>query len=290
MALPPRLLLLLLGASGCSLHTTSPGDRPPDATPPGLRYAFAVRDSIRSEVLDTSGAPVSVPGLATETLGWDGELELSAARTFRDDSLGWLVRLGSVHASAEGGRPPEDPSGLSLELRAFRSREILAVDLLDHLVGGPRHADLLLPLLVLLSPAVPEVAVGVTAPRRMNLPMLPEPGRGIRTAWDLSWTRLEDERDAGGHCLAFRWSGPVHGQGNDGGEDWAARYRVSGTASGETCLGVEDFHPVRGSLSWEVSLDVLFAESAGDGSYVPRGTLRQQHAWTGRIARTGGAP
>jgi len=264
----------------------------PTAPPPGIRYAFTVRDEIRSEVLDAAGRPVAVPGLGTEALAWEGELDLGFGRSFPDDSVGWLVRLGTVRASVDGVpvQASADPSGLSLELRAFPSREILAVDLLDHLVGAPRHGDLLLPLLLALSPAVPEVPVGSRASRRVNLPILPEPGRGVRTAWDLAWIRLEDAPREDGRCIAFRWTGPMEGRGGDGGDGWAARYEVAGTASGETCLGREDFHPVSGFLDWDATITTTFGVATGAGSYQARGVLRQHHAWSGRVSRTGGVP
>ena len=109
-------------------------------------------------------------------------------------------------------------------------------------------------------------------------------------AWDLAWTRLEDARTPDdGRCLGFRWSGPVRGLGSDGGEGWAARYRIDGTSEGETCLSTGDFHPTTGSLSWEATVSVMLGASTGSGSYTAGGMLRQHHAWSGRIRRSGGS-
>ncbi|MBN1336286.1 MAG: hypothetical protein JXB39_10020 [Deltaproteobacteria bacterium] len=288
-----RFLVLVVLGSGCARPASSPGLDPPASRSSGLRYAFDVRDEIRTEVLGPDGTPVEVPGLAAEVLAWEGDLHLEYRRAFPDDSLGWLVQFGSVQATVDGlhGESSGDLGGLSMELRSFRSREILAVDLLDHLSGAPRHGDLLVPLLLALSPAVPEIPVGASAPRRVHLPILPEVGRGVRTAWDLTWSRLEDAPIAdGGRCIVFHWNGPVEGEGGDGGPGWAARYRISGTATGDTCLGTQDYQVVSGSIQWTGTVIAALGARTSDGSYAKRGTLRQHHDWQGRLTRMGGRP
>ncbi len=237
------------------------------------RYGFELSTDIETALFGLDGEPLDQPAPPPTSLRWEGRLEQSAARRFRDGSQGDRVRFLEVTLDEAGAGPaPSDLSGLSVELRSFGDREILAIDSLDRIVGPGRQGDLMLGLWPALSPSAPELEPGQRVRHRGNLPFMLDNGMGIPLVLELDWT-LEGEEACGPHrCWRLSFEGPVRGKGLDRSERWHARYRASGSASGAVLMEKEGLGLQRSELRLELELTTILSDPA---SQAPRGSIRQ---------------
>ena len=285
--MPSQLHALALVGSllwaGCAHRPGRAAGQPEQPT----AYNFELVNIIETTLLDVDGTEYAQLDAPTK-LHWRGSLEQAPVRRFRDGSQGDRVRFGGVTMS-EAGRPaqPSELSGLSVELRGFENREILAIDLLEHLVGQPRSADLMLALWPALSPRIPTLEPGQTVRERSNLPFMLDNGMGTPLALELDWTLDGPVSCAAGSCWRLSCTGPVRSRGLDRSELWYARYRISGQARGELLMTTQDNAIVRSELELEIELTTTLSDPA---TQLPRGVILQvqhQHATLERLA---GAP
>jgi len=272
----PHLAVLLLGfASGC-VHQGATSQTAADNT---LRYAFSVTATTGCTLRDPDGTePATSTGPAGK-LAWSGTIQQVPTRRFRDGSQGAQIRFGDVSLSqGDGQTVPSDLSGLSVELRSFGDRDILAIDQLEHLVGEGLWGDQMLALWPALSPSVPELEPGETTRRRSSLPFTLDSGMGMPIAFDLDWS-LEGPVACGQtSCWQLRYAGPASGRGLERTESWLTKYRLSGQASGALLLAVEDHTIVESELTLALELETDLFDPA---TQTPRGSILMdlhQHA------------
>jgi hypothetical protein len=282
----PHLFPSLLSASlmlGCA-HTGASSSDEPEAP---LRYGFKAHSAVSSSLYAPDGSELAA-GLGPELhTRWSGQLEQRPTRRFKDGSQGDQVQFLEV-SMQRGDQPPfvSELSGLSVELRSFTNREVLEIDLLDHLVGGDRAADLMLPLWPALSPRVPDLDPGQSVRSRSNLPFMLASGMGAPIALDLHWT-LEGPQPCGDlSCWHLVYEGPVMARGLERTERWHARYRMEGQASGELWLRVDDNSILDSQLTLDLTIRTTLSDPA---TQVPTAVLKQQHRQQARV-RAAGSP
>lgn len=283
----PHLIFVLLGASlalGCAHRTSTSGDE----DEPPLSYAFEAHSTVESSLLAPDGSELAASLGDPMATRWSGELQQRPFRRFRDGSQGDWVQFLEVTIQ-HGDQPPAASglSGLSVEVRSFSNREILAIDLLDHLVGGDRAADLMLPLWPALSPRVPELEPGQTVGSRTSLPFMLASGMGAPIALDLDWSLDGPEPCGTQSCWHLVYEGPVKARGLERSERWHARYRMEGQASGELWLLVDDNSIVDSQLELDLTIRTTLSDPA---TQVPRAILKQQHRQHARVRAAGAQP
>ncbi len=245
-----------------------------DASAP-LHYTFTAANTVVTSLREPDGQEVYAGSVPSVSLRWDGTIVQTPTRRFRDGSQGDRVRLLDVSFAVDSRSPlPSELSGLSVELRSFGDREILAIEQFDHLVGWPRGADLAVALWPALSPEVPELDLGEPARQRSNLPLMLGTGMGIPVALDLHWTLVGTTPCGASTCWQLDYEGPVSGRGLERGETSIARYRLSGTAMGTLLLAEADNAIVDSSLKLDLQ---LFTTISDPHTGVPRGVIEQRH-------------
>jgi hypothetical protein len=247
-----------------------------------LRYDFELSTRIETTLFGLDGEALDGPHPPPSTMRFEGQLEQSPARRFRDGSQGDRLRFIDVTLAQDGAEAsPSDLSGLSVELRSFGDREILEIDNLDYIIGPGRHGDLLLGLWPALSPFVPDLEPGESTRQRSNLPFVLSDGMGMPVALDLDWTLAGAEACGADSCWRLVYRGPVQGKGRERNDRWLARFRLSGEAQGSLLVGQQD-HGVRHSvIELELELLTILADPA---SQAPRGSIQQ--TWTQQVEIT----
>lgn len=217
------LALLVVALVGClPKHSLSRRDEVGAAL-----YALALDIDVTTE-----GAPVA-------PFRWhlDGQVAWSYTRTFRDGSMGHMVRFDGVRARVERGEASVDvpvpfADGV-FEVRAFPDGEILLVRGTSAWVGTAGHLELLDALWAGLSPHLPgsrEEAASFTT----SWPAWVTNGPKVRNRMVATWTR-EGE--------SWRYAGRLEGEGG--------YVSSSGTAQGEVRLGEGDTRLLAHTFGWE---------------------------------------
>lgn len=160
--------------------------------------AVGSRDRIEADVYDVRivMAVTTRGAVELEPFTWvvEGRLLSSHTRTFRDGSLGRLLRWEDVHARVErAGAPPVDVpaplDGAWLELRGFPRGGVLKVEPLAPWAGQAGHLELLDAAWTGLTPDIPSLGVGESAPHAASWPVWvkggPAPVMRLAATWTL---------------------------------------------------------------------------------------------------------
>ena len=209
----------------------------------------------------------------------DTTISLTPSRTFRDGSLGSVLRFEEATLSTRDGTAlPLTLAGRTVELRRFPDGEILDVDFADHVIASDRLVgvfDLLFPLVSPFPPDMPKD--GVTVPRTISWPVLDEQRNGwyqrADTEWRLAGTEAIDDREA----VRLEYVGPWTGQGKD--------------AVGTVPVGLSSRGHASGVLWYDATTNDLVAQTfhwrrqvrwtAGRGEMAA--TVVQDQDFTGRV-------
>ena len=200
------------------------------------KQALSRRDEVGAEsyALSVTTDVTSAGALTLEPFRWtlSGTLLTSYTRTFRDGSLGTLVRFSGVKStiSRGAGTPVSLPAslpapleGAHFELRAFPSGELLRVSGLSAYVGRRGHAEVLDLVWAALSPHLPGKKQG-DAPLITSWHHALRGGPGVRTRMEAGWRPVRMAAGAG-----WQYEGTLEGNGG--------YVRSSGTTRGEITLG-----------------------------------------------------
>lgn len=196
---------------------------------PAQLYRLALDVDVRTDGLGGEVAPFR----------WhlDGTLGWSYTRTFRDGSLGHLVRFESSSATVAREGAPAVPVAAPLadalfELRAFPDGEVLSITGASRWIGTGGHAevvDLLWPLLSPHLPANRDEAQGFLT----SWPTWVPGGPRLRTRLEATWT---PDRDT------WTYTGALVGQGGP--------VTVGGDARGVVTLGDKDTRLLAHTFDW----------------------------------------
>jgi hypothetical protein len=222
---------------------------------------------------DATGEPIAaLAPYSHQDLYLQGAAERSWTRAFRDGSNGYLIRwVGLQEATQEDGPwAPSPLSGRSVELRTFADGELLQIREVDHVAGAPRHGDSLDVLYPLLSPVVPNLAVGQTGRRRSGWPFVVSRSASWRNDLEADWT-LVDSTDGVAHVT---YTGVLSGTGYD--RRHGMEVVVSGTATGEVWMREGDAVPLRHTFEWERQVTATYGNTGA--------TVVQTQSYTGEIA------
>lgn len=223
-------------------------------------YALSMDMDVRTDGVDVAPFRWHVEG----TLSW------SYTRTFRDGSLGHLVRVLDTTATItrDGGVPVPvrgPASGAHVELRTFPDGQLLAVTGASAWVGGADHLEVLDVLWPVLSPHIPESPGRAGTPFITSWPTWIEGGPKLRTRLEATWSPAGKG--------AWSYDGRLEGQGG--------YVSVSGRASGEVGLGSNDTRLLTHTFDWTRAVDTTWAGGK---------TIRQDQHLTGSLRHTGRAP
>jgi hypothetical protein len=226
----------------------------------------ADRYRLEVSVATTTEGPVAI---APFTWRLEGELLSSWARSFRDGSLGRLVRLEGLKASVErDGKAVEVGTALDgafLELRTFSSGEVLKVDPISPWAGDGAHLEVLDLIWPALSPNIPKLETG-------------EPGAKI-TSWPTALAGLSPQRNR----LEAAWTL----DGRDGGE---AAFSYRGTTSG----GAQYTGTIEGNVTMDTRTPRLVSHALASTRTVktqwPAGAVTQVQNLRIGLTFTGTAP
>ncbi|MFZ5475219.1 MAG: hypothetical protein ACOZNI_00465 [Myxococcota bacterium] len=144
--------------------------------------------------LEVSVATVTEGPAEVAPFTWrlEGDVLASWTRSFRDGSIGRLVRLEGITAKVErDGVASPAPAGLDgafFELRAFPEGEVLKVGPLAPWAGGTAHVEVLDLLWPALSPAIPPLDPGESAPKTTSWPTALGSVAPVRNRLDTTWS------------------------------------------------------------------------------------------------------
>lgn len=179
-------------------------------------YALALEMDVRTE------------GIEVAPFRWhvQGTVAHSYTRSFRDGSLGHLLRLVDTSAAISRGAAAPVPvrgpaSGAHVELRAFPDGQLLAVTGASSWAGAGDHIEVLDVLWPIVSPHLPGSRREAGAPFITSWPTWIEGGPRLRTRLEATW----DARNKG----TWTYEGRLEGQGG--------YVVVAGQAHGEVALG-----------------------------------------------------
>ncbi len=203
---PPRTILsvgvgVCAACAACGAFTAS-ACLPPQAV---LREQDVVADvyrfTIRADAQTRLDAPpgAEAPVVPDFPFAYDGTLHVQWARTFRDGSLGRLVRLDDLRDPATGA--PAPARGAWVELRAFDSGQILSVGPLAAWSGTDGHLEALDVLWPTLSPRLPALEVGETSRDEVSFPTSVRGGARVQTRMSLDWTLEEQAQRIGTYAV-----------------------------------------------------------------------------------------
>lgn len=234
------------------------------------KSSLSRRDELEAAVYTLAlDVAVVTEGAAVEPFGWalEGKIEWSYARTFRDGSMGHLVRLYDLRGRvSRGERVTQAPVGLEgalLELRSFPDGEVLLVSGIAPYVGDAGHLEVLDVLWPALSPHLPgsrEEAEKHTT----SWPSWVAGGPKVRNRLVARWTRAGD---------VWSYAGALSSEGG--------YVRGQGDAEGEVALGGGGGRVRAHHFAWERATTTRW----------PGGALvTQTYVVRGRIAYVGTAP
>jgi hypothetical protein len=273
---PYNLLALLPLVLGCTHHPPEnlvvvPNERRIAVHIEAVFHTVATRGSERISSLE--------PWMDTAcTL--DTTISLTPSRTFRDGSLGSVLRFEEAALTTKNGQPlPLTLAGRTVELRRFPDGEILDVDLADHVIASDRLLgvfDLLFPLVSPFPPDLPKD--GVKAPRILVWPVLDEKRNGWYQRAETEWTLAGTESLGDRKVFRLEYVGPWTGRGKDAVGTVPVGLTSHGQASGvlwydATTLDLvaQEFH-WRRQVSW----------TAGRGEAAA--TVTQDQDFSGRVS------
>jgi hypothetical protein len=271
-----QLLLSVAVASatsgGCAARQRSGGAEASVAAPQRFRIDLTL--DVRSVVEGTASHPWTAA--PDERTALELTVETSASRTFRDGSEGTLVRVTAARhgADAEAGLEAMELGGRSFELRVFEGREILAADLVEHLVGPARQLDVYDLLLPVLSPFPPPLDVGQSAARAMRWPLVVAPDRYVRGTVAATWTNVGLVEVEASPAWRLDYQGPWTGKLRDG----RAQGAVKGTASGSVWIDAASGALARHDFDWKRQVEMRYPAPEGEGVRI----LQDQH-FVGRL-------
>ncbi|MDP2315720.1 MAG: hypothetical protein Q8P41_22675 [Pseudomonadota bacterium] len=230
------------------------------------------RDEVDADLYAlTMDMDVATIGLDLPPFRWhvEGTVGVSYARTFRDGSMGHLVRLEGMTATVarNGGATQPVPApfdGAYVELRAFPDGQLLAVAGASRWVGDAGHLEVLDVLWPALSPHLPSTRAEAGGPFITSFPTWVESGPRLRTRLETTWTVAGD---------AWSYAGTVRGEGGP--------VAVSGTAEGRVELGEGDTRIQAHAFDWSRAVTTTW--SGG------RQITQDQHI-AGSLRHTGAAP
>lgn len=220
-------------------------------------YALALDVDVTTE-----GAPIA-------PFRWhvEGTVAWSYARTYRDGSMGHLVRFSDMRARVERGEARVDvPVAFEdalIELRSFPDGEVLLVTGTSPYVGVDGHLELLDALWPGLSPHLPGSAEEA-AKHTTSWPAWVTGGPRVRNRLVAAWDRGRD---------TWSYDGALSAEGG--------YVSGSGTARGEIRLGDGDLRLAEHTFAWERATVTRWPTGS---------TITQTQKVTGRLAHTGAAP
>jgi hypothetical protein len=294
---------LLLGVipaiSGC------PGRRMPEGgslPKSGNSWSFSL-----DETFYTTAGGQSLAALPPWRVAWEGEIVTGLVERWPDDSRGLVVRFGDVRVAEEPAvqmgasatssmapekAPPEtnertvsELSGRPIEVRNFDSGEILAFLHLDHVLGPPRSADLMLPLWASLSPVVPHLKSGKEGLRGAILPFMRDNRVGFRGGMHALWRNEGmSTLDDGTRARHFHYDGEPYGKAVDAGSGPTIREILDGTVSGDVFLERGSNRLLRHDFRWETTMTAWF----GRAETGLAGRLDQKVIAVGKLVRRPG--
>lgn len=269
---PLALSLLLL----CSCAARRPAAGPDPSQPTVAQYRIGLVLDVRTAVEGREEHPWTAA--PAERTALELTVETRSSRTFRDGSEGTLVQVTEARQGAAdgGGLDAMELAGRSFELRVFEGREILAADLVEHLVGPARQLDAYDLLLPVLSPFPPPLGVGQSAARAMRWPLVVAPDRFVRGAVAATWTNVGLVEVDQTPAWRLDYQGPWTGKLRDG----RAEGRVEGAASGSVWIDAVTGSLARHDFDWSRRLEVRYADS--DGAPV---RVVQDQRFTGQLQR-----
>lgn len=237
------------------------------------RHAILRRDEIEAQTYDLDVTmAVTTDGLDVPPFSWRvaGTVATSYARTFRDGSMGHLVRFsglrGEVTRDGQTVSVPVPFADAALEVRAFPDGEILLVTGGAAWTGENGHFEMLDAIWPALSPHLPgskdEAAAFAT-----SWPAWVPGGSRVRHRLEAAWTPA-----AGGDTWTYR--GTLTGKGGN--------VEVEGTGSGEVSLMKGDERVVsRSSFDWTRTTHTRWGTGV---------SVRQAMAIRGVLAHVGAEP
>jgi hypothetical protein len=208
------------------------------------RQALSRRDEVEADRYRLSmELTVSTSGVPLDPFVWrlEGDLGWSFTRSFRDGSLGHLVRFDGLQGQIErAGSVRAVPAVLGealFELRAFGDGEVLVVSGAPAWAGEAGHSEHLDLLWALLSPHVPgreDAGGGMVT----SVPAWVDSGPRVRTRLRSTWSEDGDR---------LRYAGDISSEGGG--------VRGAGTFQGELTLGGREArvrtHAITWSREWE---------------------------------------
>lgn len=199
---------------------------------------------------DTVAEGLDLSGYEHQETHLRGTLLVVPIRSFRDDSIGTMVRFGAMESASDADGPwlSSELSGLSVELRTFDTGEILRIGDAEHIAGSPRHGELFDVLFPAVSPVVPDLRGGDSAWKRTSWPLLVAHQRGWRNNITAEWTHLGNEDVELGRSTHLRYAGRLEGEGSD--RRMEAELELDGAVSGEVWVRTDDARLVRHEMDW----------------------------------------
>ncbi len=234
------------------------------------RQALSRRDEVEADLYRLElDVDVVTDGLPVDPFRWhlDGTVAWSYTRTFRDGSMGHLVRFPELRARIErGGQTVDVPVPFAdavLELRGFPDGEVLAVAGASRWTGEAGHIELLDVLWTGLSPHLP----GSRAEAEEHTSSWP--------AWVKDGPRVR-------HRLKARWTPGGDGWTYEGALEGQGGYvEASGTARGTVTLAKGDTRLQGHTFTWTRTTRTTWPTGAD---------VRQTFTYTGRLEHAGAAP
>jgi hypothetical protein len=233
-------------------------------------YTMATRGSERISSLE----PWTVTACTLDTT-----ISLTPSRTFRDGSLGSVLRFEEATLQTRDGTPlPLTLAGRTVELRRFSDGEILDIDFAEHVIASDRLVgvfDLLFPLVSPFPPDLPEDRVPV--PRSLVWPVLDANRNGwyqrAETAWTLAGTETVGDREA----VRIEYVGPWTGRGKDAVGTVPVGLASHGQASGVLWYDAKTLDLVAQEFHWRRQV----RWTAGRGEMAA--TVVQDQDFSGRV-------
>jgi hypothetical protein len=209
----------------------------------------------------------------------DTTISLTPNRTFRDGSLGSVLRFEKATLETRDGAPlPLMLEGRTVELRRFPDGEILDVDLAEHVMDSDRLVgvfDLLFPL---VSPFPPELPTdGVKVHRVVLWPLLDDQRNGWYQRVESDWmlAGIEPVGDRKAHRLEYE--GPWTGEGKDPVGTVPVRLSSRGHAAGVIWYDADTLDLVAQEFHWRRQVSWI----AGRGEAAA--TVTQDQDFSGRV-------
>lgn len=223
------------------------------------RGAIGTRESLEADVyaLRVSVEVVTTGDVALEPFTWtiEGRLLSSHARTFRDGSLGRLVRWEGMTGRVERpGAPPKDVpvalDGAWMEMRAFPSGKVLSVEPLAPWAGTGGHAEVLDAIWPALSPEIPALRVGESADHATSWPTWVRGGPRVHTRMAARWQLLDRQGPVG----TWTYAGDFAGEGG--------YVRATGRAEGQVELDASAPRLLAHRFVWTRTVETTWAQGA----------------------------